>query len=105
VSLSVDPPFGTVPGHEYRVQRLPLEPGDRLIFFTDGILERNTSDVDIGAMVAGSAQMHAREAVQHLIQAILRATSGALNDDATALCLDWHGGPARERTTDSGANQ
>jgi hypothetical protein len=56
-------------------------------------------------MLAATTEMHAREAVQHLIRAILRATNGALNDDATALCLDWHGGPARERTTDSGANQ
>jgi hypothetical protein len=31
VSLQADPPFGTVPGHRYRVQRLPLEPGDRLV--------------------------------------------------------------------------
>src|SRR4051794_842545 len=105
VSLHADPPLGTVPGHQYRVQRLPLEPGDRLMFFTDGILERNTVDVDVGAMLAASAGMHPREAVQHLIQAILRVTSGALNDDATALCLDWHGGVVPERTTDSGANQ
>jgi hypothetical protein len=55
-------------------------------------------------MVAAGAQMHPREAVQHLIQAILRATDGALDDDATALCVDWHGGPMRERTTDSGAD-
>jgi hypothetical protein len=74
------------------------------MFFTDGILERNTTGVDIEAMVAAGAEMHPREAVQHLIQAILKATGGALNDDATALCLDWHGGPMRERTTDSGAN-
>jgi serine phosphatase RsbU (regulator of sigma subunit) len=105
VSLRADPPFGTVPGHDYRVQRLSLEPGDRLMFFTDGIIERNTSDVDLGAMLAASAEMHSREAVQHIIQAILQATDGALNDDATALCLDWHGGPMRERITDSGANQ
>jgi serine phosphatase RsbU (regulator of sigma subunit) len=104
VRLAADPPFGTVRGHQYRVQHLPLEPGDRLIFFTDGILERNTTSVDIEAMVADGAEMHPREAVQHLIQAILQATGGALNDDATALCLDWHGGPMRERTTDSGAN-
>jgi serine phosphatase RsbU (regulator of sigma subunit) len=105
VVLAADLPFGTMRDHRYRVQPLPLEPGDRLIFFTDGILERNTRDVDIQAMVADGAEMHPREAVQHLIQAILRATGGALNDDATALCLDWHGGPMRERTTDAGANQ
>jgi serine phosphatase RsbU (regulator of sigma subunit) len=105
VSLQADPPFGTMPGHQYRVQHLPLEPGDRIVFFTDDIIERNTSNIDIRAMLVTSADMHAREAVQHLIQAILRATNGALNDDATALCLDWHGGPERERTTDSGANR
>jgi serine phosphatase RsbU (regulator of sigma subunit) len=105
VPLHADPPFGTVPGHAYRVQRLPLEPGDRLVFFTDGILERNAIDFDIPAMLAASAGFHPREAVQHLIRAILRVTNGTLNDDATALCLDWHGGPVRERTSDSGANQ
>ena len=105
VSLHADPPFGTVAGHDYRVQRLELEPGDRLMFFTDGIVERNTTDVDIATMLGATAEMHPREAVQHIIQAILQATNGALNDDATALCLDWHGGPVRERTTDSGSNQ
>jgi serine phosphatase RsbU (regulator of sigma subunit) len=105
VSLLVDPPFGTVPGHQYRVQPLPLKAGDRLMFFTDGIMERNTANVDIKAMLAASTQMHAREAVQHLIQAILRATNGALDDDATILCLDWHGGPPGERTTNSGADE
>jgi serine phosphatase RsbU (regulator of sigma subunit) len=105
VRLDADPPFGTVPGHEYREQRLPLEAGDRLVFYTDGLLERNATSTNIETMVAGGAGRHPREAVQHLIQAILRATGGALNDDATALCLDWHGGPKRERTTNSGANE
>jgi serine phosphatase RsbU (regulator of sigma subunit) len=84
---------------------LPLEPGDRLMFFTDGILERNTTSIDIEAMLADGAHLHPREAVQHLIQAIIEATEGTLADDATALCLDWHGGPVRERTTESGADR
>jgi serine phosphatase RsbU (regulator of sigma subunit) len=105
VDLDVDPPFGTVREHRYRAQPLPLEPGDRLMFFTDGMLERNTTSVDIETMVATGAGMHPREAVQHLTQAILEATGGVLNDDASALCLDWHGGPARRRVTDSGANR
>ena len=96
---------GPCADHEYRVQQLPLEPGDRLLFFTDGMLERNTTSVDIEAMVAAGAEMHPREAVQHLIQAIFEATGGELNDDATAMCLDWHGGPARDRTTNSGSNR
>jgi hypothetical protein len=36
---------------------------------------------------------------------VLEATGGDLEDDATALCLDWHGGPERERTSAGGADR
>src|SRR3954469_4615062 len=98
VALQVDVPFGTDVGHAYRVQPLPLEPGDRLIFVTDGLLERNAAGIDLPTHIAAGADMHPREAVQHLIRAVLAATGGALQDDATVLCLDWHGGEARSRT-------
>jgi serine phosphatase RsbU (regulator of sigma subunit) len=39
-SFEADPPFGTEHGRDYRVQALPLEVGDRLMFVTDGMLER-----------------------------------------------------------------
>jgi serine phosphatase RsbU (regulator of sigma subunit) len=104
VALEADPPFGTVRGIEYRVQRLPLEPGDRLMFITDGMTERNAAAVDLEALMAAGAELHPREAVQHLVHALLEATDGTPEDDATVMCLDWHGGPPRERLTDSGAN-
>jgi serine phosphatase RsbU (regulator of sigma subunit) len=104
VALAADPPFGTVPGLDYRVQPLPLEPGDRLMFLTDGMTERNAAAVDIEALMTGGAEMHPREAVQHLVHGLLEATAGTPEDDATVMCLDWHGGPPRERLTDSGAN-
>jgi serine phosphatase RsbU (regulator of sigma subunit) len=105
VALEVDPPFGTIAGHVYRAQRLALEPGDRFLFFTDGMLERNTTSVDIEAVVRSGLSLHPREAVQRLTQAIYEATHGELIDDATAMCLDWHGGPARNRTSHSGADR
>ena len=105
IPLLAEPPFGTEPDHVYREQQLPLEAGDRLIFYTDGLLERNHADVDVETMLDRGAGMHPREAVQDLIQIIRHATGGALDDDATALCLDWHGGPKRERNTGSGANE
>jgi serine phosphatase RsbU (regulator of sigma subunit) len=104
VPLQPAPPFGILPGYEYRVQSLPLAPGDRLIFITDGMLERNTLDIDIGILIEEGAEMHPREAVQQLIRALLEVTGGKLTDDATVLCLDWHGGPPRRRTSDGGAN-
>jgi serine phosphatase RsbU (regulator of sigma subunit) len=102
VPLQADLPFGAFPEVRYRVQPLPLEPGDRLIFLTDGMLERNAASAEIPQLVTAGAAMHPREAVQHLVQAVLEATNGELNDDATVMCLDWHGGRPRERTTDSG---
>ena len=104
VALKADPPFGIVAGQEFEVQQLPLEPGDRLMFLTDGMLERNVSSVDLAALLTAGAGMHPREAVQHLVQTILEAAGGELKDDAAAMCLDWHGGPPRARTTNSGAD-
>lgn len=105
LKLSADPPFGTVRDHQYRVQSLPLEPGDRLLFLTDGMLERNAARLDVPALVAASANHHPREAVQNLMVAVIEAADGDLEDDATALCLDWHGGPPRNRTSAGGANR
>ena len=103
IELLPDLPFG-LGEHEYRVQPLALAPGDRLVFLTDGLLERNASSLDIEALVAEGADMHPREAVQHFIRAVLKGTSGQLKDDATVMCLDWHGGPPRPRISASGAD-
>jgi serine phosphatase RsbU (regulator of sigma subunit) len=104
IELRADPPFGMFRDHPYRVQALPLQPGDRLMFVTDGMLERNAADVDIRTLMIEGAQMHPREAVQHVVLALLEAADGDLKDDATAMCVDWHGGAPRDRTTDAGAN-
>jgi hypothetical protein len=61
--------------------------------------------MNIAAILTASMSMHPREAVQHLTQAVLQASRGQLRDDATALCLDWHGGPPRDRDATSGANR
>jgi len=105
VPLEADPPFGAV-SHSatFHVQALPLEPGDRLMFLTDGVLERDAAGADLHRVLAASRTDHPREAVQRLIQAAVQASGGELADDATALCLDWHGGPRRDREQSAGAN-
>ena len=103
--LQVDRPFGITRGADHRVQALPLEVGDRLMFVTDGMLERDAELVNISAILTASRSMHAREAVQHLTQEVLGASRGELHDDATVLCLDWEGGAPRDRDADSGANR
>jgi serine phosphatase RsbU (regulator of sigma subunit) len=105
VPLEVDRPFGLQPGRGYGVQALQLNVGDRLMFVTDGMLERDAARLSIAGILTSSMGMHAREAVQDLTQAVLQASGGRLRDDATALCLDWHGGPPRDRDTASGADR
>jgi hypothetical protein len=48
---------------------------------------------------------HPREAVQELTRAVVAASGGELRDDATVLCLDWHGGPPRDRDASAGAGR
>ena len=42
------------------MQPLPLMPGDRLMFLTDGMLERNVADVDLDARLKAGAEMAGR---------------------------------------------
>jgi serine phosphatase RsbU (regulator of sigma subunit) len=103
VALSAFPPFGLAADATYQAQALPLSPGDRLMFVTDGLLERGAAGLDVRGVLRDSRDDHPREAVQHLIQAATAASGGKLADDGTALCLDWHGGPPREREATAGA--
>ena len=102
--LAADPPFGAVADSEFHVQNLPLQPGDRLMFLTDGVLERKAAAIDVRAMLAAGRDEHPREAVQNLIRAAVESSGGKLEDDATALCFDWHGGGPGDRVTVAGAD-
>ncbi|MGY1671467.1 PP2C family protein-serine/threonine phosphatase [Geodermatophilus sp. SYSU D00710] len=104
IALRVEAPFGVLPGKAFDVQRLPLEPGDRIVFLTDGMLERNAATLDVAAALADTADLHPREVVHALGAAVLSATGGKLRDDATMVCFDWYGGPPRARTTEQGAD-
>ena len=104
VPLRVEVPFGVVPGKQFTVQDFPLEAGDRIVLLTDGMQERNAASLDVAAALAASKDLHPRELVHELGAAVLHATGGDLRDDATMVCLDWYGGPPRERTTEHGAD-
>ena len=105
VKLAPGLPFGVSLNYDYPVQALQLEAGDRLVFLTDGILERNAAKVNATEVLTQTRELHAREAVQALTQAVVDACGGELRDDATVLCVDWHGGSTGERDASSGADQ
>lgn len=104
IELDIDFPFGIEEGRPYRLQEFPIAPGDRIVFLTDGMLERNAAEVDVAEVLAGSGDLHPREVVRALGAAVLRATGGELRDDATVMCLDWYGGPPRLRDSSGGAS-
>ncbi|MCW2986756.1 MAG: serine/threonine-protein phosphatase [Conexibacter sp.] len=105
VALNSDLPFSTSPSGAYRVQELELRAGDRIVFLTDGMLERNAAAVDAMSILTASRHLHPREAVQGLTRCVVEACGGTLRDDATILCLDWHGGAPRPRHASEGADR
>ncbi|ETA71122.1 Stage II sporulation protein E (SpoIIE) [Actinospica robiniae DSM 44927] len=88
----------------YRVQSLDLRPGDRLVIVTDGMLERNAAGLDLVDLVARTRQLHPREASRALVGAVVDASDGHLCDDATVMCLDWHGSAHSYRDAATGAD-
>jgi serine/threonine protein phosphatase PrpC len=104
VQLAPGLPMGLFHDQEYSTSDLRLQPGDRVVFVTDGMLERNAAAMDLIAEITQTRAMHPREATRVLADNVLAVTGPTLADDATLLVLDWHGHHGRDRTTLSGAD-
>jgi serine/threonine protein phosphatase PrpC len=98
------PPLGVaLAGSPPRVSRETLEPGDLLLLYTDGLSEARGPDgrrftaEGLSAFVereAASGQI-APETLRRLRQAIVDRREGRLDDDATAVLLEWRRGGER----------
>jgi serine phosphatase RsbU (regulator of sigma subunit) len=104
LDLPVDLPMGLFAEAAYASSSLSLEPGDRLVLVTDGMLERNAAHVDLEAAIRETRALPPRDAVRALADLALEATGHNLRDDATILCLDWHGRHGIDRESAYGAD-
>jgi hypothetical protein len=86
---------------EPRVVVTPLEPGDKVLFFTDGVIEARSpvgeqfgrdrlADLFLRAVAAGQTPA---ETLRLLAHAVLDHQAGVLQDDATLVLLVWNGPP------------
>jgi serine phosphatase RsbU (regulator of sigma subunit) len=105
VELPIDLPLGLNTGGQYRRADLQLEPGDRFVIVTDGMLERQASVLPLTDLLAQTRAVHPREATRRLADAVLDLAGPELADDATILVLDWHGQHGRQRDSRAGADR
>ena len=83
---------------EASISKVDLEPGDAVLFFSDGIIEAGSPGgeqfgrdrlVDLTRRALADDQSMA-ETVRRLVRAVRGHREGPLADDATLLFVDWH---------------
>jgi hypothetical protein len=93
----VTPPLG-VSGLVVVAEEM-LEPGDQVLFFTDGVVEARSADgvffgvdrlVDMVTRTSAAATPPP-ETMRRLLHAILNHQEGELQDDATIVVVEWRG--------------
>jgi phosphoserine phosphatase RsbU/P len=94
--------LGTRPG----VGEESLEPGDRILLYTDGITEARSEHGELFGLErfieivsrASSEQVLPPEMLRRLMHAVLDHQFGTLHDDATVMMVQWPGHGAQQLT-------
>jgi hypothetical protein len=102
-------PMGTGLCLPVEVCRTQLEPGDRLLLYTDGVTEaRDDRGQEFGLarftdyiVRSQTDELPVPETLRRLMNAVLRHHGGKLRDDATVLFCEWRG-PHRNLRLSSG---
>ncbi|GAC1442373.1 MAG: PP2C family protein-serine/threonine phosphatase [Mycobacteriales bacterium] len=95
VDLAPQLPVGMFEATSYRPQTFRLEPGDRLVIVTDGVLEAGAPGEEFGedrlaGMLLATAHLTPHQCVAEVLRT-LRTYAPKMHDDATVICLDWFG--------------
>jgi sigma-B regulation protein RsbU (phosphoserine phosphatase) len=87
-------PLGMMPDVNYRDAEHPLRPGDRLVFYTDGIVEAANAHGDLFGttrldMIVGDCRDDVQGALDKLLQSVAAFTGGhTASDDRTIIVAD-----------------
>lgn len=88
---ATDPPLGARPHHVSRPQaELPYTPGDTLVLYTDGLVERRGEDIDVGLRrLTDTLTRHTRLAPERLADMLLArlGVSGGGRDDVALVVV------------------
>jgi serine phosphatase RsbU (regulator of sigma subunit) len=101
VTFEAQLPLGMFDETDYVVQDFQVEPGDRLVFVSDGVHAVASPKGESYGEAALSRAIHSTRLLPaaDVPRAILRELTGhrgerLADDDALVVCLDWHGRPA-----------
>jgi len=80
-----------------QISEVQLEPNDRVLLFTDGVIEERMPDgerfgqhrlIDLVGRVS-LEELHVQETVRRLSHSLMRERGGATSDDASLFLLEW----------------
>ena len=89
---AVLPPLGLLSGQPLAVARLSLRPGDRVVFYSDGVIERRSGDARLGAEglhehLRACPEPSAASLLTHILSHVTGLHETPLGDDATVMIL------------------
>jgi serine phosphatase RsbU (regulator of sigma subunit) len=99
LELTPQLPLALAAGTRYRAQHFSLRPRDRLVIASDGVTEASARGGEpfgegrLQGTILATATEPPYEAVRRVLQTASAYQQGVFRDDATVLCLDWHGTP------------
>ncbi|MEU6947718.1 SpoIIE family protein phosphatase [Streptomyces sp. NPDC046316] len=88
----IDPPqdvlLGAVPSYAYQERRTALRPGDTLLLFTDGLIERRHDGLDDGlARLAAQAELVSGFSPDEQVERLLDVADGDTDDDTSLVAV------------------
>ncbi|MEU1499258.1 PP2C family protein-serine/threonine phosphatase [Streptomyces sp. NPDC005732] len=105
IELEAQLPLGMFEDTVYVAQHFHVEPGDRLLFISDGVYDALSPGGEkyslraLAASITHTRLLPASQVPRAMLEELLgyRGSSPAV-DDSLVMCLDWHGRPAHSRT-------